>query len=70
VHQVQEPRLDELRLGQRRGDAQDRLVGETDGAFGQRVHVAGEAQSRQLVEEARREAAAARHPRHVDGVEA
>ena len=34
VQDVDEARFDELRLRQRRGDAQDRLVGEEHGAFG------------------------------------
>src|SRR5206468_2593992 len=59
-----------LRLGKRRRHAQDRLVREEDGALGQRVHVAGEAQARQVVDEGGVEAALAPHPRQLLGGEA
>ena len=44
MQEIDEPRFDELRLGQRRGHAQDRLVGEEYRAFRHRMHVAGESQ--------------------------
>jgi hypothetical protein len=62
MEQVQEPALDQLRLAQRRGDAQQRLVGEEDRALGHRVDVAGEAQVGERRDEIGLEAAAAREP--------
>jgi hypothetical protein len=48
VDHGEQVRLDELRLGQRRGDLQDRLVGEDDGALGHRADLAGEAEAREV----------------------
>ncbi len=55
--------FDELRLRQRRGDADERLVGKAHGAFGDRVHVAGEAEGGEIVEQVLAEAAAVFEPR-------
>ena len=44
MQQVDQPRLDQLRLRDRRGDAQDRLVRKKYRAFRHRMHIAGEAQ--------------------------
>src|SRR6185436_17903860 len=52
---------------QRRRDAQDRLVGEEHRAFRHRVHVTGEAQRAEIVEQAGAEAAGAREPGNVLG---
>jgi hypothetical protein len=50
VEQVDEAALDELRLGQRRHDAQQRLVCEADTAFGHGIHVAGEPHPREALQ--------------------
>ena len=47
MQDIDQPRLDQLRLGQRRGHAQDRLVGKEHRAFRHGMHVAGEAKSAQ-----------------------
>ena len=67
---VDEAGLDELRLRQRRRHAHDRLVGEEHGALGQGLHVAGEAQLRQMIEEAVSEASALPEPVELLGREA
>src|SRR4029077_13208330 len=51
--EVEEHRLDQLRLGQRRGDLQDRLARKRDAAFRDRPDVAGEAQTPERFEVAR-----------------
>ena len=52
VQQRDEPGLDQLRLRQRCADPQDRLLGKEHGALGHRVDVPGEAQLRQVLENA------------------
>ena len=59
VQLVEQVRLGELRLRQRRLDGQQRLAREGRCALGHRVHIAREAQPGEPVEEARREAPAA-----------
>lgn len=51
MQDVDQPRLDKLRLGHRRGNAQDRLVGEEDPAFGHGVDIPRKAEIRQVAEE-------------------
>jgi hypothetical protein len=51
VQEIDEPCLDELRLRERRRHADDRLIGEEDGALGHGIDIAGETQSRQPVDE-------------------
>ena len=62
VQDVDEPRLDDLRHRQGRGDADQRLVGKTDGAFRDGVHVAGEAERREVIDEIVAEALGAFQP--------
>ena len=62
MQQVDQARLDILRLGQRSGHAQDRLVGKEDGALGHRMHIAGEAEPPQPLDQPIAEMAAAREP--------
>jgi hypothetical protein len=62
VQQVHHPALDQLRLADRRDDAQDRLVGEKHGAFRHRVDVAGETQVCQGIDELAAEASAGGQP--------
>ncbi len=50
---MQQPRFEQQRLAKRRGDAQDRLVREGDGALGHRQDFPGEAELGQLLQEAR-----------------
>ena len=52
MQNVDQARLHQLRLRQRRGHAQDRLVGEEHRALRHGVDVAGEAKPRELVEQA------------------
>ena len=52
MEQVDEASLDELRLGQRCGHAQDRLVGKEYCPFGHRVDVPAEAERPQIGDEA------------------
>ena len=56
------PGLDELRLGQRRGHAQNRLVRKERGAFGHGVDIPREPELREPVDEFAGEARAAREP--------
>ena len=70
MHQVDEPRLDQLRLRHGRHHAQYRLVGEKDGAFRHREHVAAEAQARQFAHELRRKERRALHPFEFLGTKA
>ena len=62
MQNVDQPRFDELRLRQRRGDAQDRLVGEEHRAFGHGVHVAAETEVAQIIEQVLLEPAGALQP--------
>ena len=62
MHDVDETRLGELRLRQRRGYPQDRFVGEEGGAFSHRKHVAGEAEAAHIVDQIFAEAAGAIEP--------
>src|SRR5439155_21087776 len=52
VERGEAERLDELPLDDRRAHLHQGLTGEDDGAFGYRVHVAAEAERRQVVPEA------------------
>ena len=65
MHDVDQSGLDQLRLRQRRGDAQDRLVGKEHRALRHGMHVAGEAQGGKIVEHPLSEAAAAFEPGDV-----
>ena len=56
VNDIQQTAFDELGFPQRRGDTQQRLVGEADRTFRDRVHVAGEAEVSQRLDECRRKA--------------
>src|SRR5882757_1228223 len=49
VQDVDQARLDQLRLRQRRGDAQQRFIGKADAALGDGVHVAGKAKRREIL---------------------
>ena len=62
MQDIDQPRLDELRLRQRRGHAQDRLVGEEHAALGDGVHVAGETQRGEIIDEVFAESAGAFQP--------
>src|SRR6266498_4898496 len=55
VDLVEQHGLEQLRLDQRRGDAKERLVGEADGALGNRVDVSREGELGKVVEELVRE---------------
>ena len=57
--------FDELRLRQRRGHAQYRLIGEEDAPLRHGVHVAREAQRRKIVDQVRPEAPGAFEPFHL-----
>ena len=70
MQNVDQPQFDELRLRQRRGDAQDRLVGEERRAFRHGVHVAGEAETREIIEQVLPEPAGAVEPVDLDRREA
>ena len=70
MQDVDQSRFDKLRLRQRRGDAQDRLVGEERGAFGDGVDVAAEAEVAEIVEKVFVESAGALEPIDVGGGEA
>src|SRR5947207_14343304 len=52
---VEQVRLDELRLGKRRGHLQQRLAREHDAAFGHAPYIAGEAELPECLEVALRE---------------
>ena len=67
MQDVDQPRLDELRLRQRRRDADQRLVGKTHAALGDGVHVAGEAKTLKIIEQVLPEAAGAFQPVDVGG---
>ena len=62
MQNVDQPRFDQLRLRQRRGDPQDRLIGEEHRALGHGMHVAGEAQRGEIIEQVVPEAAGALEP--------
>jgi hypothetical protein len=62
VQQVDQPGLDELRLGQRRAHPQDRLVGEEDRSLGHGIDVAGEAEASQIDQHVLTEAPALGQP--------
>ena len=70
MQNVDEPGLDELRLRQRRGDAQDRFAGEKRRAFRHGVHIAGKAKRREIIEHVLSEAAGALEPCDVGRGEA
>jgi hypothetical protein len=57
VDEVEELRLDELRFGDRRRHAQDRLIGKEDGALRKRIDVAAETEGAQPFEQPRVEPA-------------
>ncbi len=67
MQDVDEARLDQLGLGQRRRHAQDRLAREEHGAFRHGVDIAGEPKGRKMIEQARSEASALRQPLDVRG---
>ena len=67
MQNVDEARFDQLRLRQRRGDADQRLVGKADAAFGDRVHVAGEAERGKIIEQVVAETAGAFEPIDLGG---
>ena len=62
VEEIHDPRLDELGERQRRGDAEDRLVGEEESALRHGVDVAGEAEAGEIVDKAPREPAGRGEP--------
>ena len=51
VDDVEQGRLDDLALQQRAANPEQRLVGKNDRALGDRIHVAGELQSTEIVQE-------------------
>ena len=51
MQDVDEAGFGELRLRQRRGHPQDRLIGKENGALGHGMHIAGEAELAQVVEQ-------------------
>ena len=55
LHEIEQPGLDELSLGQRRVHGEQRLVGKERRALGQRVHAPGKAEPAQIVEKLGRE---------------
>ena len=57
MQDVDQPRLHQLRLRQRRGDADERLARKADGAFRNGVHVAGETKTAEIIEQVLPEAA-------------
>ena len=65
MQQVDEAGLDELGLRQRRGHAQDRLVGEECRALRHGVDVAPEPERCEIIEKRRAESPGARKPGHV-----
>jgi hypothetical protein len=62
MQQVQEPRLDQLGLGQRRGDAEDGLVGKEDGPLRHRIDVSRPSEIGKTVKESGRELAGPAEP--------
>src|SRR6516164_4560330 len=69
VQDVDDPRFGQLRLRHRRRDAQDGLVGEKDTPFRYGMHVAAEAEIRELVEQPLLEASCAGEPIDLLGAE-
>ncbi len=69
VQNVDEARFHQLRLRQRRGDADQRLVGKAHGAFRDRVHVAGETEGGKIVEQIVAKAPGAFEPIDLGGGE-
>ena len=55
MHEIEQPRLDQLRLRQWRDHPQHRFVGKEYGAFRHGIDITGEAQPREVVEEPVRE---------------
>ena len=62
MQDVDQPRFDQLRLRQRRGDADQRLIGKADGAFRDRMHIAGEPEVGEIVDEIVAKASGALEP--------
>ena len=62
MHNIDEPRLDQLRHWQRRGNADERLIGKTDCAFRNRMDIAGETEAGEIVDEIAAEASRAFQP--------
>jgi hypothetical protein len=62
MHDIDQPGLDQLRFRQRRGDPQDRLIGEEHPALRQGVDVAGEAERGETIEQRTAETAGAGQP--------
>jgi hypothetical protein len=56
VHEVQDPRFDQLRFRKRRRDTQEKLVGEDHRPLGHGVDVPGEAKPRKRLQRGRFEA--------------
>lgn len=69
MEQIHHPTLDQLRLAQRRRDAQDRLIGEEHGPLGHGVYVTRETQVGQRIDERGRETATFAEPRKLPGAE-
>ena len=65
MQNVDQASLRQLRLGKRRGHAQDWLVGEENRSLRHGVYVAGEAKPRKLVEQCLAEASGLRQPLDV-----
>ena len=70
MQDVDQPRFDELRVRQRRGDAKDRLAREKRGALGDGVNLAAKAEIGKIIEEVFVESAGALEPINVGGREA
>ena len=70
MQDIDQARFDELRLRQRRGDPQDRLVGKENRALRHGVDVAGEAEVAQIIEQVFSEPAGALEPVDFGGREA
>jgi len=70
MQDIDQARFGELRLRQRRGDAQDRLVGKEHRAFRHGVDVAAEAEVGEIIEQVVAEPAGAPEPGDLRGREA
>ncbi len=69
MEQVDDPRFDKLRFGDRGCHSQDRLVGKEHGSFRHRVNGAGETKLLQIVQQLGFEAAAVCQPLEFLGLE-
>ena len=70
MQDVDQPRFGELCLRHRRGDAQDRFIGEKHRALGHGVHVAGEAKRGEIIEQVLAESPGALEPGDLRRVKA